>query len=391
MSSDRGSCTDAVVCTIGALTPGQRATITIRARVLDAAVESTVINVATIADTGVSDDPSPDNNSAEIDVEVPLSSDLRVDKSFAPTPNPSAGDLVTYTVTVSNDGPSTAANVLTGDVLPEEFYVPGEVPTATYTGGGSCAWLPTPRIVRCAIDELDPGQTETITITARLRPDSRGKTVVNSIVAISDSVDPNPGLATDTVSFVPIPAADLELTKVGPPDPVAPGGVGRYTFQFANRGPSNAPDVIVRDTLPVGLTFVGDTAGACSAAGQALTCALGPLDAGAAGELGVDVRVDPSLAGQTCATRHRSLPSRATPISLRRKSCRRATPTPPTWSLRRCRFRRRRSRRPRRPPAASPASSSRSRSGAPVPASATSWCGRSGSATPATRRRAESS
>jgi len=101
------------------------------------------------------------------------------------------------------------------------------------------------------------------------------------------------------VSFVPIPAADLELTKVGPPDPVQPGDVGRYTFQFANRGPSNAPDVTIRDTLPAGLSFVGDTAGACTAAGQAVTCSLGPLDAGAAGELGVDVRVDPSLAGQT--------------------------------------------------------------------------------------------
>ena len=299
VSSDRGSCTDAVVCSIGVLAPGQRATLTIRARVLDAAVESTVTNVATITDTGASDDPAADNNRAEVDVDVPVSSDLRVDKSFAPTPNPSAGDLVTYTVTVTNEGPSTATNVLTGDVLPEEFYVAGEVPTATYTGGGSCAWLPTPRIVRCAIDELDPGQTETITITARLRPDSRGTTVVNSIAAISDSVDPNPGLATDTVSFVPIPAADLELTKVGPPDPVQPGGLGRYTFQFVNRGPSNAPDVILRDTLPDGLSFVGDTAGACSASGQAVTCALGPLDAGASGELGVDVRVDPSLAGET--------------------------------------------------------------------------------------------
>ena len=184
-------------------------------------------------------------------------------------------------------------------MLPAEFYDPAFVPTGTYTGGGSCAWLPVPRIMRCAIASLAPGQTETVTITARLAADSRGKTVLNSIAALSDSVDPNPALATDTVSFVPIPAADLELTKVGPADPVAPGGVGRFTFQFANRGPSNAPDVILRDTLPDGLSFVGDTAGACSATGQAVTCALGTLNAGASSELGVDVRVDPSLAGQT--------------------------------------------------------------------------------------------
>ena len=200
VSSDRGSCTDAVVCTIGALTPGRRA--------IHHHPRSRARRRCGVDRDQRRDDhrrrrqrhPSADNNSAEIDVEVPASSDLRVDKSFAPTPNPSAGDLVTYTVTVSNDGPSTATDVLSGDVLPEEFYVAGEVPTATYTGGGSCEWLPTPRIVRCTIAELDPGQTETITITARLRPDSRGKTVLNSIVAISDSVDPDPGLATDTVS-----------------------------------------------------------------------------------------------------------------------------------------------------------------------------------------------
>ena len=29
--------------------------------------------------------------------EVPVTSDLQVDKSFAPTPNPTAGDLVTFT------------------------------------------------------------------------------------------------------------------------------------------------------------------------------------------------------------------------------------------------------------------------------------------------------
>jgi uncharacterized repeat protein (TIGR01451 family) len=299
VTSSRGTCTDAVVCTLGALAPGQGATITIRARVADAAVDSVVTNVATVTDTGVSDDPSPDNDSAAAEIDVPVSSDLQVDKSFAPTPNPTAGDLVTYTVTVTNTGPSTANNVITRDVLPDEFYAPAPVPTGTFTGGGSCEWLPEPRNMRCAIDSLAPGQTETITITAQLAPDSRGKTVLNSIGAISDSVDPNPALAQDTTSLVPIPAADLELTKIGPPDPVAPGGVGRYTLQFANKGPSDAPDVIVRDTLPDGLTFVGDASGACSAVGQALTCSLGALDAGAAGELGVEVRVDPSLAGRT--------------------------------------------------------------------------------------------
>jgi uncharacterized repeat protein (TIGR01451 family) len=299
VTSDRGSCTTAVVCTLGAIAPGQRATITIRARVLDAAADSTVTNVATVTDTGTSEDPVSDNDSSMATLDVPVSSDLQVDKTFAPTPNPTAGELVTFTVAVTNAGPSTANNVSARDVLPAEFYAPAPIPTGSFTGGGSCEWLPAARNMRCAIDSLAPGQTETITITAPLAPDSRGKTVLNSIGAISDSVDPNPALATDTVSFVPIPAADLELTKVAPPDPVAPGALGRYTFQIANRGPSDAPDVIVRDTLPDGLSFVGDTTGECSAAGQALTCALGPLNAGASRELGVDVRVDPSLAGRT--------------------------------------------------------------------------------------------
>ena len=301
VTSTSGSCTDAVVCTLGAMARGERDTITIRARVLDAAVDSAVTNLTTVTDTGASDDPSAGNNTADAIVDVPVSSDLQVGKTFTPTPNPTAGDFVTYTVAVTNAGPSTANNVSLRDILPAEYYATAPEPTGTFTGGGTCEWLEDVRTMRCAIDSLPPGQTETqtITITARLAPDSRGKTVLNSIGAISDSVDPNPALAQDTVSFVPIPAADLELTKIGPPDPVAPGAVGRYALQIANRGPSDAPDVTVRDTLPDGLTFVGDTAGACSATGQAVTCVLGALNAGASRELGIDVRVDTSLAGQT--------------------------------------------------------------------------------------------
>ena len=137
-------------------------------------------------------------------------------------------------------------------------------------------------------------------IQATLAPDSKGKTVLNSVQAISDSVDPQPQLAKDTVALVPIPAVDLELEKVAPAAPVQPGGIARFGLHVANHGPSNAPDVVVRDTLPPGLTFVSDTRGACAAAGAAITCRLGELVDGAAiDNLGIDVRVDPSLAGRT--------------------------------------------------------------------------------------------
>ena len=180
----------------------------------------------------------------------------------------------------------------------------GEVPTATYTGGGSCAWLPDPahRALRhrrarprADRDHHDHRAAARPTAAARRWSTASRPSRTRSI--------PTQGSRPTRCPSCRFPAADLELTKVGPPDPVQPGGLGRYTFQFVNRGPSNAPDVILRDTLPDGLSFVGDTAGACSASGQAVTCALGPLDAGASGELGVDVRVDPSLAGRDGAQR----------------------------------------------------------------------------------------
>ena len=275
----------------------------------------------------------------------------------------------------------------------------GVVPTATYTGGGSCAWLPVRGSCAAPSPSSTPGRPRPSRSRARLRADSRGKTVVNSIAAISDSVDPNPALATDTVSFVPIPAADLELTKVGPPDPVQPGDVGRYTFQFANRGPSNAPDVIMRDTLPDGLSFVGDTAGACSAAGQAVTCALGPLDAGAVGRTRRGRPRRPLARGGDRAQRRidrgRAEPTRT---SLRRRSCPPATPMPPTWSSRRSGLGTATAARAvavaarARPAGRRPAAPHRRevRPRLRAPASVTSWSGRCASATPATRRRARS-
>ena len=296
VTSTRGTCTSAVVCQLGSLAPGQVATITIVARVLDVAADSIATNTATVQDTGVSADPVPGKNDAQVDITVPPSSDLQVTKSVSPA-EPQSGGPVTFTIPVTNAGPSVANNVIVSDAMPPEIVFSSV--TGTFPGG-TCVPNPESRLLRCERAALAPGQTVTITIEGTLTSDSKGKTVLNSVQALSDSVDPQPELAKDTVAFVPVPAVDLELDKVALAAPAAPGGIGRFGLQVANHGPSDAPDVIVRDSLPPGLTFVSDTRGACSADGAKVTCLLGELASGdSIDDWELDVRVAPTLAGRT--------------------------------------------------------------------------------------------
>ena len=295
VSSTNGTCTAAVFCQLGSLAPGEVATITIVARVQDGAADSTATNTATVQQTG-SVDPVPANNSAGVDINVPPSSDMQVTKSVLPA-EPQAGGPVTFTIPVTNAGPSPANNVILTDAIPSELVF-GSV-TGTFQGG-TCTPNAVSRLLRCERALLAPGQTAIVTIQGTLAPDSRGKTVLNSVQALSDSVDPQPELANATVAFVPIPAVDLELSKVALDPPAPPGGLARFHLQVANHGPSDAPDVVVRDSLPPGLTFVSDTRGVCSGDGSTITCPLGDLASGEAiNDLDIEVAVDRSLAGKT--------------------------------------------------------------------------------------------
>jgi uncharacterized repeat protein (TIGR01451 family) len=75
------------------------------------------------------------------------------------------------------------------------------------------------------------------------------------------------------------PAADLSLGKADAPDPVAPRDPLTYTLMATNHGPNAAPDAIVLDTLPEGVTFVSASPGCAHAAGQ-VDCTLGTLAPG---------------------------------------------------------------------------------------------------------------
>lgn len=90
--------------------------------------------------------------------------------------------------------------------------------------------------------------------------------------------------------------ADLAIRKTDRPDPVATGTVLAYTLVVTNAGPSDAPNVIVTDTLPAGLTFV--SAAPPQASGpNPLVWNLGTIPAGGSSTIVVTTTVDSSAAG----------------------------------------------------------------------------------------------
>lgn len=94
-------------------------------------------------------------------------------------------------------------------------------------------------------------------------------------------------------------STDLSMT-MSSAGTFSPGQYVTYTMIATNNGPNSDPGPItITDTLPVGLTYVGGSAGwACSAAGQDVTCTqTGALANGASTTLTITATVDAGASG----------------------------------------------------------------------------------------------
>jgi uncharacterized repeat protein (TIGR01451 family) len=100
-----------VTCDLGHLPNGDSALVTI---VVTPTQAGTITNVASV--TSDASDPDPGNNTAERTARV-TGADLVVTKAVNITA-PKAGDSITYTITVANNGPDNATEVRVTDTLP---------------------------------------------------------------------------------------------------------------------------------------------------------------------------------------------------------------------------------------------------------------------------------
>ena len=211
------------------------------------------MNTASISsETG---DPDGSNNSSTAMTPVRRSADLRMTKAISPAV-PAAGGPITYTLTIVNDGPSSANGTLVTDPLDPAISL-----TAATPSQGSCE-LPVAGIVACALGRVPVGGTVTVTITGTLSPDFIGG-LGNTATATSQDPDPDPGDNTASVAVDTDAAADLAIEKELLDELVA-GGRATYRLTITNAGAATARNVAISEPLNPALTLVSASGGDCA-------------------------------------------------------------------------------------------------------------------------------
>ena len=178
----------------------------------DPALASNTVITEVASVTMQETDPSPLNNSKAAETLVARLADVMVVKDndavllpygdgFLYTGNPPSATPLTYTIVVTNNGPSIATNVVVTDTLPAEFEYDHTTNPATTTQG-SCAYNSGTRTLTCDIGSLTNDQSATITIPGTVSVDSVQFTNTCSVTTTEPESDYDNNTSSSMVSVV---------------------------------------------------------------------------------------------------------------------------------------------------------------------------------------------
>ena len=225
-----------------------------------ASATTNLVNTATISPPNNVTDTDLANNTATDTDTAALQADLRITKddgSLTYTP----GNLVRYTITVSNNGPSDAVGATVADLVPAILtsvsWTTSVLGGANVTSGASGSGNNLAATVNVP---ADAGNGVVFTVSGTALASATANLVNTATVSPPNNVT-DADLANNTATDTDTAAlqADLRITKDDGSLTYTPGNLVRYTITVSNNGPSDAVGATVADLVPAILTGVSWT------------------------------------------------------------------------------------------------------------------------------------
>ena len=223
LTTSQGSCTTApsnITCALGTLAAG--ASVIISFVITLQTAEFFTNNLGVTADQP---DLNTANNGAVVTVTV-NPADLSVTETELPSPV-LTGTAVTYTITVSNKGPTTANNVMLSDSLPQLVNV-----SPATASQGSCSAASNGQIT-CSLGALAASAKATVSVG--VTPTATGQ-MVNGVSVSANEPDPDTSNNSATLTTDVGVAPDFTLTATSTSLSLRRGGSVNDTITIAAQG-----------------------------------------------------------------------------------------------------------------------------------------------------------
>ncbi|MBS1677348.1 MAG: DUF11 domain-containing protein [Actinobacteria bacterium] len=264
-----GTCDEApggfLTCNLKRMLPHAKATVLVTV----AAVEvGSFTNLAT-----ASSETSPGPKVGGAPTEIVPAADLAIAAAMGEA---QAGKPLTYTLSVTNHGPSPSNGVTVTDTLPADTGF-----KAATGSQGACAAAG--RIVTCRLGDLAAGGTAQVSITVEVAATATGS-LRNVATVGGPDADPEESNNQSAVEgpIAPWEASNLKVAMtVGPPTPVA-GKPFAYHVSIGNVSGGEARDVKVIGILSgsARIVSVDSRAGHCAVAGTKVNCTVPSIPVG---------------------------------------------------------------------------------------------------------------
>ena len=247
-----------VIWNIDKLDNGSSVSVWVVVKVL---TNGTFVNVASVTSA---ENPNGTSNKTNVTVDPVVNFTLVKKSNATVADNASVGDLINFTIEVTNIGLSNATNVNISDVLDSRFEFvdsDGSYDNVTHT-------------VTWNINQLNNGSSVSVWVIAKALTNG----FLPNVAHVNSTENPN-GTSNKTVAVV-YPAVNITLVKksnVTIDDNASVGDLVNFTITITNHGPSNATNVNITDVLIEAFEYI-DSEGNYDNATRTITWNIGDLD-----------------------------------------------------------------------------------------------------------------